>query len=130
MHALVSLRDNFETNPGWADLSSPFDTASTGLVLESVYGTLLVTGKIIFFFVLKKTALGMPDRRFSIIDEKPFFKLNLEIHVHPIHNFRRRWSFCDGSHANQLEQTTHLPLSGGLFEPILEWMGAVQLIAK
>ena len=39
--------------------------------------TPLGNGKTIVFLYLKNTALGMPDRRFSIIDEKPFFNLNL-----------------------------------------------------
>ena len=82
------------------------------------------------FLYSKNTALGMPDSRFKIIDEKPFFNLNLQIRVHPIHHFRRRWSFRAGSHAKRFEQTTHFPILGGLFEPISEWMGAAQVIAK
>ena len=72
----------------------------------------------------------MPDGRISIIDEKPFFSLSFQIRVHPIHHFRRRCSFRAGSHANRIEQTTHFPLVGGLFEPIFEWMVAAQVITK
>ena len=80
------------------------------------------------FFNSENTALGMPDGRFSIIDKKPFSNLNLQIRVHPIHHFRKRCPFRAVYHANQLEQTTHLPLLGGLFEPIFEWMGDDQVI--
>ena len=74
--------------------------------------------ELLLFLYLKNTALGMPDGRFPIIDEKPFINLNFQIRVHTIHHFRKRFSFCAGSHVNQLEQTTHFPLLGGLFEPI------------
>ena len=88
------------------------------LLVGAVDGTTLGTGKMIVYFVPKNTALGMPDRCFSIIDEKPFFNLNLQISVHPIHHFRRRCSFRSGSHENRIEQTTYLLLMSGLFEPI------------
>ena len=78
-----------------------------------VDGNPLGTGKMIVFLYLKNAALGMPDSRFSIIDEKTFFNLNLKIRVHPIHHFRRRCYFCAGYHANRLEQTTHFFLLGG-----------------
>ena len=83
-----------------------------------------------FFLYSKNAALGMPDGRFSIIDEKPLFNLNLQTRVHPICHFRRICSFHAGSHENQIKQTTHFPLLGGLLEPIFELMGASQVIDK
>ena len=72
----------------------------------------------------------MPDGSFPIIYEMPFFNLNLQIRVDPIHNFRKRFYFRAVSHANRFKQTTHFPLLGGLFEPIFEWMDSAQVIAK
>ena len=39
--------------------------------------------------------------------------------MHPIYLFRRRCYFCAGSHANWLEQTTHLPLLDAFFSQFL-----------
>ena len=86
--------------------------------------------KRLWTLYLKNTALVMPDGRFSIINEMPFFNLSLQIRVHPILHFRRRCSFRARSHANRLKKNTNFPLLGGLFEPIFEWMGANQVIDK
>ena len=72
----------------------------------------------------------MPDGRFSIIGEKPFFNLNLQICVNPIHHFRRRFSFRAGYHANRIEQTTDFHILGSLLELIFEWTSAAQIITK
>ena len=70
-----------------------------------------------FFLYSNNTVLGMPDGRFSIIDEKPF-------RVHPIQLFRRRCSLRAGSHANRLKQTTHFLLLGPFFKLIFKWVGS------
>ena len=47
------------------------------IITGAIDGTPLRSGKTIIFLYSKNTALGMPDGRFSLIEEKPFFNLNL-----------------------------------------------------
>ena len=89
------------------------------LLVGAVDGTPLGTRKTIVNLALEKTALGMPDGHFSIIEEKPFFNLNLQIRVHPIRHCRRRCPFHTRYHENLLKKTNNFLLLGGLFEPIL-----------